>query len=135
MKKLFAIIVVCGMLLGTAMPIAAANASSTVQPRFTYIDEVRANLQVSDWGVACCNGTLIAKVDNPVMLTLRLQEFDGSNWMTIKKWDITGTGSTSAARNYAIYSGFTYRLQVTAYIYDAYGNLLESASAYNYIDY
>lgn len=135
MKKLFAIIVVCGILLGIAMPIAAANSSSAVQPRFTYIDEVSADIQISFLGVAHCDGTFSTRTENPVKLVIRLQELDGSNWMTIKKWEITGTGWAADTKSYAIYRGRSYRVHVTGYVYDAEGNVLESATAAQYMDY
>lgn len=135
MKKLFAIIVVCGMLLGTAMPIAAADGLSAIQPRYTYVMDVSAGIEVSTLGVATCNGLLTTKTNNPVKLVIRLQEHDGSNWMTIKKMEFTDTGDISAAMDYAIYSGYSYRVHVTGYVYDAQGNVLESATAAQYMDY
>lgn len=135
MKKLFAIILACGMLLGTAMPIAAADESSTVQPRYTYIMDVSAGIEVSNLGVAFCNGTLTVKEYLPVKIVIRLQELDVSNWMTIKQWEISGTGGVNATKSYAVYSGSSYRVHVTAYVYDAEGNILESDTVAQYIDY
>ncbi len=135
MKKLFAVILVCAVLLSTAMPIAATKAESFVQPRYTYIDRIQADLDISGLGVASCEGTISAKTFCPVKLVIRLQEFDGSNWMTIKKWEFTDNGDISATRDYAVYSGFSYRVHVTGYVYDAEGNVLESETATQYMDY
>lgn len=135
MRKLFSIILVCAMLLGVALPTAATNIGSAVQPRYTYIVEVRAELQVTYLGVACCSGAFITRTNNPVKLVIRLQELDGSNWMTIKKWEITGTSAVTDTKSYAVYSGSHYRVKVTGYVYDEDGNLLEYASAHSYMDY
>lgn len=135
MKKLFAIILVCCMLLGAATPIAAMDAGSAIQPRFTYIDEVSATIIISNLGVAHCDGLIATRTLNPVKLVIRLQELDGSNWMTIKKWEITGTSAVTDTKSYAVYSGSHYRVKVTGYVYDEDGNLLEYASAYSYMDY
>ncbi|MGM9600189.1 MAG: hypothetical protein ACI3W5_01210 [Faecousia sp.] len=135
MKKLTAFILVCVLLLGTAMPIAAADAGSAVQPRYTYIMDISAGIQVSGWGVASCTGVLNAKIYTPVKITIALQRLDGITWTTIKQWEVTGTGSVSATKNYAIYSGYSYCVYVTGYIYDANGNCLEYTSAIQYIDY
>ena len=135
MRKLFAIILVCAMLLVAAMPMATASADNTVQPRYTYIVEARADIEVSILGVASCSGSLTTRTSNPVKITIRLQESDGSNWMTIKKWEITDTGGVSATKDYAIYSGSSYRVHVTGYVYDDEGNVLESATVSRYIDF
>lgn len=135
MKKQTALILVFAILLYIAMPVAATDSSSTVQPRYTYIMDVSAGIEVSNLGVANCRGALIAKTIAPVKIVIRLQELDGSDWMTIKKWEITGSGSISASEDYAVYSGYSYRVHVTAYVYDANGNVLESASESQYIDY
>lgn len=136
MKKLLVIVLACSIFWIGAMPVAAVNVGSAVQPRFTYIDDISADLEVSFLGVARCDGTFNAWAnDSPIKMVIRLQEYDGSNWVTIKKWEITGTGSIAAYRDYAIYSGSSYRAHVTGYVYDANGNLLETASKSAYIDY
>lgn len=135
MKKLFALILVCAALLAAAMPIGAAKAESPVQPRYTYIDNLRADLEISGLGVASCCGTFSVKEYIPVKIVIRLQQLDGSNWMTVKKWEISGTGSVTATKSYAVYSGFSYRVHVTGYVYDADGNILEYDSASRYMDY
>lgn len=135
MKRQTALILVLAILLYIAMPVAAANSSSAVQPRYTHIMDISAGMEVSFLGVANCRGALIAKTNTPVKIIIRLQELDGSNWMTIKKWEFTDSGSVSGTGDYAIYSGRSYRVHVTGYVYDANGNILESASVSRYMDY
>lgn len=135
MKKLTAFILVLIMLLCIAMPVAATNMGGAIQPRYTYIDLLRADLQISSLGVASCEGTVLLKTDDAVKIVIRLQELDGANWMTIKKWEITGSGSISGTGDYAVYSGSSYRVHVTVYVYDAQGNILESDTARSYMDY
>lgn len=61
-------------------------------------------------------------------VTCSLQKNTGANWVTLATW--TGSGSTVAAINetWHVDAGYTYRMSVTYYIYDANGNLLEQAS-------
>lgn len=125
MKKVISLLIVIGILCGMVVSVSA----STVQPRWTYLDAVYANLDINWLGVATCEGGAAANDTVTVKVVVRLQQLKDTGWSTITSWSSTGTLSATSSGSYAVYSGYTYRVSVTGHVYDSNGTLIETGSA------
>ena len=128
MKKIVSLALVTVLLFMMVVPASAANADNTVQPRWTYLNIIDAGLDINWLGIATCEGNVLAYGNTTVKVVVRLQQQTDSGWSTLKTWSDTDTGSAYASGIYAVHSGYTYRVSVIAYAYDANGNLLETGS-------
>ena len=96
---------------------------------------VTAYLDINLLGVATCEGSATARALVDVKVTVRLQQLTDTGWSTIKTWSATNEGCSSASGKYAVYSGYTYRTTVSAYVYDEDGNIIETGSASDTFEY
>lgn len=128
MKRIISLALVAVLLCATIAPVSAVSADNTVQPRWTYIRLMNANIDINWIGVASCSGEVNAYESMDVKVLVRLQQLTDSGWSTIKTWSVTGVGAARASGVYAVHSGYTYRVSVTGYVYDDNGNLLEAGS-------
>lgn len=129
MKRIIPLLIVVTILCTMVVPASAATADNTVQPRWSYLDTVYANLDINWLGVATCEGRATAGSLVTVKVIVRLQQLKDTGWATIKSWTSTGTLTASTSGSYAVYSGYTYRVSVTGYVYDSNGNLVEAGTA------
>ena len=111
------------------LPVSATTADDVIQPRWSYLNAVSAHLDINWLGVATCEGRATAKNLVTVKVIVQLQQFSETGWITINSWTSTGTQTAYASGSYAVYSGYTYLVSVTGYIYDSNGNLIETGNA------
>ena len=106
-----------------------ANASKNeVQPRWTYLNSVSASLQIDGLGIATCSGQAMVTSSNRITVYITLQQYTDSGWVTLRSWSATGKTTTMAGGQYAVARGYTYRVNVFAYVYDSRGNIIETGS-------
>lgn len=131
MMKIRKIIVLClVLLLFCGMPLnVIATVPDTVQPRFTYIDRVTAGLSIDMlWGVATCTGSMSTSYNRNVKVVVRLLQLKNGKWEELRSWQGTGQMSCEASGTYAVARGYTYCTDVTAYIYNSEGMVVESGT-------
>lgn len=132
MKKVLSIFVAILMLNSFAIP-ASAAVKDDAELMYTYISRVSAGLTIDETlGVATCSGSVDAKSVSSVKVTVRLQRYEDGSWKNVQTWSETGTAGVTCTKYYAIYRGYSYRVYVTGYVYNAYGVVQESASVYDY---
>lgn len=104
------------------------NTTQTVQPRYTVIRSFLVNLQISESGYAQgYSNVLILNSGYTIEFDMELQRSsDGRSWNYVKSW--TGSGP-SIDKGWFVSSGYSYRVYTTASVYDASGNLVETASS------
>ena len=129
MRRITSLLIVVTILCAMAVSASATTVDNAVQPRWTYLNSVYANLDINWLGVATCEGRATAGDLVTVEVIVRLQQLKDTGWATIKSWTSTGTLTASASGSYAVYSGYTYRVSVTGYVYDSNGNLVETGTA------
>lgn len=129
MKKVISLLMVTVIVCTMVLPVSATTGDNTVQPRWTYLDSVYAHLDINWLGVASCEGRATAGDFVTVKVVVRLQQLQDTGWATIKSWTATDTQTVGTSGTYAVYSGYTYRVSVTGYIYDSNGNLVEAGTA------
>ena len=75
---------------------------------------------------ASCSARVSTKSPYTAEIIVELQRYDGG-WVSESRWSDQHSG-TAAVNNatYYIHSGYTYRFEATANVYDSSGNLLDS---------
>ena len=126
MRRLFCFFL--AVLIVSTMVFPAAASQTAVQPRWTYLDSVSAVLQINGLGIASCSGQAAVNSSNKISVYVTLQQYTDSGWITIRSWSATGISATLASGQYAVARGYTYRVNVVAYVYDGRGNIIESGS-------
>lgn len=127
MKKALSVILVLVTLIAITIPAFAAAPDNTgVSPQYTYIRTTDVGFDI-DNGIATCSAYCYASGNYTVEIECQLQRYTGSKWAPVKTWTASGTRYASVYENWAVYSGYTYRLYVTFHIRNASGSLLESA--------
>ena len=127
MKRVLCLILSVVLLLTITTPVLAAENENVVTPRYTHIAMIYSNLSInSATGLTACQADGYAPTASSVKLTCKLQQYNGSSWTTVKTWTATGTDIATLSKNYAVYSGYTYRLSASFSVYNASGVLVES---------
>ena len=132
MRRVFAIICILAIMLTMQISVSAMGTENTISPRYSYISTLAADLSINKTtGVATC--TAGGGIDNgdSLVLSCRLQRYNGSTWTTVKTWSTTTAISTVFQKSYAVYSGYTYRVRVTGSVYNSNGVLVESGTCYS----
>lgn len=136
MKRILCLALIMAMLLTLAVPASAAVKDDTAEPQYNQIYSVKSALSIdSAQGIATCAGVISAKTGYAVRLYIRLQMYKDGDWQLVHSWMASGTAYLSLVKDCAIVSGYQYRTYVIGYVYDADGNLLESASAIHTVNY
>ena len=130
MKKLVNAVLIIVLLLSAAFPITA-NATSQPTPRYSHISSLAGDISISSSAVASCYGCVTASQYLPVKVVVELQIYRGGEWVTEKTWTSTGMAAAGISETYNLAYGNNYRVEVTGYVYDNNGNLLESATDYD----
>lgn len=136
MKRTLCLILALLLVMLMVMPVMATEEESTVMPRYSYIARIYSGLQIGTLGLSACQANCYAEAGDSVVLSAKLQQYDGSTWTTLKTWTATGTDIATLSKNYAVPKGYTYRLRANCAVYSASGVLLESGTCYsNYVVY
>ena len=132
MKRVVCLILVLLLTMLSVVPAMAAVSEPSVSPQYTHISKMYAGLAIDETiGLTACQANCYAATGDSVKLTCSLQRYNGSSWATIKSWSTTGEHTASISKNYAVYSGYTYRLKATCSVYSSAGVLLESGIIYS----
>ena len=131
MKRILCILQAVIVVATLAAPALAAANEPSVSPQYTYIQGMNAGLVINDWGLTDCTASSTVYGGGSVILTCSLQQYNGSYWTTVKSWTSTTKPSALIMKNYAVYSGYVYRVKASCSVYDASGKLLESGSIYS----
>ncbi len=104
-------------------------------PRFNYIRQARAFLNINDNGIATVQGQLSASSCDSVDITIKLQQYVSGSWKTISTWTETGSTRCSLEKKKAVSSGYSYRVEVVGNVYNANGKVLESHTMHSVTKY
>ena len=126
MRRLCCFILILLMVGTMIVPVAALQ--TVVQPRWTYLTSISASLDINALGVASCGGRALVHSTNRIAVYVTLQQYTDSGWVTIRSWSATATTATQVSGQYAVAHGYTYRVNVFAYVYDGRGNIIETGS-------
>ena len=137
MRRIFTSILVIVLLMVSILPCFAAETDTPiVTPRYTHINNNAVDLDINTTtGVANCFASCYAPGNYTVKVECKLQRYQGGFYSTIKTWTSSGNELAYVNANWAVYSGYTYRVYAIFYVYNSAGKLLESATSsasYNY---
>ena len=108
--------------------------TNNIIPMYTNIANFGAALEIDSLGIATCEGILTHRlIDGSCELVMKLQKLENKSWTTISTWTEEGSTKCSIYKNKAVSRG-TYRVAVTAKIYDSSGSLVETQSVYSITD-
>lgn len=120
------------MVLCLLLMLSVIAPTGYAEARYTRISTFVADLTISSSGLASCYSNVKSSVStDKIELTMNLQQYSGGAWKTIKSWDTSGTGTVSLSKTWYVSSGYSYRVQAIAYVYDSSGTLQESPTAYS----
>jgi len=106
--------------------------ASTVGIQWDYLVKVISELSISDSGTAYGSGTAsTSNLGYIVSVQVNLQQLKSSGWTTIKTWNGSDSGGCSVGGYYAVISGYDYRTEVIAKVYDENYNKLEESKVYS----
>ena len=126
MKRIFSVVFLLIVVMLAVVPVMAAEGESVVSPRYSYIGRIYSDLSIGTLGFSACHADCHAEAGDYVVLVAKLQQRDGSNWVTLKTWTATDDNAASISKNYTVAKGYTYRLSASCSVYSASGVLLES---------
>lgn len=130
MKRVFSVILILVMIMTLATQAFAALPDETIiSPQYTYIKVLTADLSIDEsTGVSTSRATCYAASGCTVEVECKLQRYTGSVWTTLKTWTSTGSRYASVTQDWAVSSGYTYRVYATYRIRNSAGSLLEIAT-------
>ena len=131
MKRITCVLLAVMLIATLAVPAMAVEEESTITPRYSYIEGLSASLSINSWGLTDCYASGVAYRGDSMVFTCSLQQYNGSYWTTVKSWTSTTKPSATIAKNYAVYSGYTYRVKASCSVYNSSGSLLESGYLYS----
>ena len=128
MKQIIALFLVVCLLGAIIQPAYAAEPQDVyVTPRYIYIDKCYSEFSINEsTGIATCKAYCYSLDGYTVQVECKLQRYVGSFWGTIKTWTDTGLEAGLIQENWAVYSGYTYRLYTTIKIMNSAGVQIES---------
>lgn len=137
MRRILTIVLVIVLLMMSILPCFATETEiPSVSPRYTHIQYNVVNLDINTTtGIATCSASCFTMENYTVKVECKLQRYQGGFYSTIKTWTNSGNQYASVYQNWAVYSGYQYRVYAIFYVYDSAGKLLESATSsasYNY---
>ena len=136
MKRVLCLILAFFLVIPAVVPVRAVEAETSMMPRYSYIGRIYSGLSIGTLGLSACQANCHAEAGDSVVLTAKLQQYNGSTWTTLKTWSATGEDFATLSKNYAVPKGYTYRLSASCSVYSASGVLLESGICHsNYVVY
>lgn len=101
----------------------------TTQPRYVGVTQITALMERPSNNVVDCIGRIKLSPGYTADGQMELQQLSGNAWETIKSWDMSGTDTIRKTSTWAVLSSGTYRVVVSATIYDSNGRFVETVSA------
>ena len=132
MRKTFATILTFILLINTLLlPVCAAE-QTTVQPRWVDLYSYYIDLDISSGGTATCETSVKTTTQtNTIDLTMQLEQYDSGRWVIVKTWRNSYGPNADMTKYRAVPSGYYYRVAVSAAVYDANGNAVETVGRYS----
>ena len=137
MRRILSMIMAVVLAVGFVIPcFAATTDKNVITPRYTYFELLTANFVINEnSGISTSTASCYSVSGYTVQIVGKLQRERTNGWTTLKTWTATATEYVEIDQNWALLSGYTYRLYVTYRVLDANGNILETTSTARYYDY
>ena len=132
MKRKTALVLCLMLMLSLMSPFVLADGAEesapAVQPRYSYITSIAVSIDLSPtWKTTDVGQVILSDSTCSAVLIMELQQLDGY-WKEIKQWSDSGSRTVILDETWYVLSGYQYRAVVTAYVYNADNELVETAS-------
>ena len=128
MKRKFMAFFMAIVLLIVPYTVTAADVNEdVVSPKWTYVFDIAVALTPNGY----IGGTVSLEGFYDFLLTLQLQEDDGSGWSTRETWTTEGNLSGGIEDYCTLYPDCSYRAKVTVEVYNSLGRVVETVSLYS----
>ena len=123
------------ILIASVVPVQAA--SSDIAPyRYDYVSSCAASLNITNRGLATCYGDISLRRDVNAEMTVTLyKSADKRNWDYVTSWDTSGSSILMIEKNYYVMSGYYYKAELSADVYNSSGSFLENVTSTSSIKY
>jgi len=133
-RKALALIVaatLCLALPGIGTYAQAAIPNYEIAPANIIISVTENCLEWESTNILYCAGGTEVPDGYEAYVKVELQQYTSSGWTTIKTWTDRDDAYAMVDQNYAVMSGYDYRLKLTHKAYDSNGNLIETITKYS----
>ena len=114
----------CRPLFGT-LPVSADYVSSCV-----------ISLNISNKGLATCISNIVLRRGVNAEMTVTLYKSTNKrNWDYVTSWDTSGSSSLVLEKSYYVMSGYYYKAELSADVYNSSGSFLENVTSTSSIKY
>ena len=123
------------ILIASVVPVQAA--SSDIAPyRYDYVSSCAASLNITNRGLATCYGDISLRRGVNAEMTFTLyKSADKRNWDYVTSWDTSGSSILMIEKNYYVMSGYYYKAELSADVYNSSGSFLENVTSTSSIKY
>ncbi len=139
MKLRHTLCMVLALIVFSSIAVYAIDLDENLPPDipapYTGVASIGATLSINSVGKATCSGYVNLKSGYTASATLSLQQKQGSSWFTIISWSATGGPTIAISKSYYVASGYSYRVVMTAAVYDNNSNYVETVSATSTVVY
>lgn len=137
MRRFLSAVLAAVLVVIFAVPcFAATTDENAIMPRFTYFEVLTASFIIDeDTGISSSNASSYSVPGYTNKIVCKLQRERTNGWTTLKTWTATGTRYADIDQDWAVYSGYNYRIVVTFSILDSDGTVLETLTKARYYDY
>ena len=131
MKTRFRPACIAALLLAAVLSLsicASATTECNVEPYYVNFSILNASLSISKSG--CSNVEVKARLRDytlTVNLESSLQRLENGRWVDVKTWSTEGSSLFTFTEQWYVISGYSYRVEVTAKVYDG-NTLIETAN-------
>lgn len=123
------------ILIASVVPVQAA--SSDIAPyRYDYVSSCAASLNITNRGLATCYGDIsLRRGVNAEMTVTLYKSTDKRNWDYVTSWEVSGSSMLVLEKNYYVMSGYYYKAELSADVYNSSGSFLENVTSTSSIKY
>lgn len=123
------------ILIASVVPVQAA--SLDIAPyRYDYVSSCAASLNITNRGLATCYGDIsLRRGVNAEMTVTLYKSADKRNWDYVTSWDTSGSSILMIEKNYYVMSGYYYKAELSADVYNSSGSFLENVTSTSSIKY
>lgn len=123
------------ILIASVVPVQAA--SSDIAPyRYDYVSSCAVSLNITSKGLATCYGDInLRRGVNAEMTVTLYKSTDKRNWDYVTSWDTSGSSMLVLEKNYYVMSGYYYKAELSADVYNSSGSFLENVTSTSSIKY
>lgn len=125
------------IMIASVVPMQAA--SSDIVPYrydYDYVSNCSISLNITSKGLSTSAGNITLRRGVNAEMTVTLyKSTDKRNWDYVTSWDTSGSSILMIEKNYYVMSGYYYKAELSADVYNSSGSFLENVTSTSSIKY